>query len=229
MGDSPAVREGHGMNAEQGPIRGRMLPMAGASARPERRDAAENRQHILAAARRLFAEHGVAAVSMDEIARIAGVGKGTLYRRYAHKGLLCIALLDENTRQMQEAALAALRDDKRPILDQLGCLLGFLFAHNEQNAELLGAVSDAAAGRRRGEIYQSPPYRWQRLMIVGLLRRANATRECAPFDIDYLADAILAPLDIDLYLFQRHTLGMSPERIVEGARRLILDGLRARG
>ncbi len=216
------------MTEERGPTKGRILPMVGGQARLERRDAAENRQHILAAARQLFAEQGVAAVSMDEIARGAGVGKGTLYRRYAHKGLLCIALLDENTRQMQEAALAALRDDKRPILDQLGCLLGFLFAHNEENAELLGAVSDAAAGRRRGAIYQSPPYQWQRLMIVGLLRRANALHECTPFDIDYLADAILAPLDIDLYLFQRDTLGMSPERIVEGARRLILDGLRAR-
>lgn len=217
------------MTEERKPSKGRMLPMAGGLPRLERRDAAENRQHILAAARQLFATQGVEAVSMDEIARIAEVGKGTLYRRYAHKGLLCAALLDENTRQMQEAALAALRDDDRPILDQLGCLLGFLFAHNEQNAELLGAVSAAAVGRRRGEIYQSPPYQWQRLMIVGLLRRANATRECTPFDIDYLADAILAPLDIDLYLFQRAILGMSPERIVEGARRLILDGLRARG
>lgn len=217
------------MSEERNSTSGRMLPMAGGAARLERRDAAENRQHILAAARQLFVEQGVAAVSMDEIARVAGVGKGTLYRRYAHKGLLCAALLDENTRQMQEAALATLRDDDRPLLDQLGRLLGFLFAHNEANAELLGAVSDAAAGRRRGEIYQSPPYQWQRLMIVGLLRRANATRECTPFDIDYLADAILAPLDIDLYLFQRNVLGMSPERIVEGARRLILDGLRARG
>lgn len=217
------------MIEERGRINKRMLPMAGGGSRLERRDAAENRQHILAAARQLFAEQGVAAVSMDEIARIAGVGKGTLYRRYAHKGLLCAALLDENTRQMQVAALAALRDDDRPILDQLGCLLGFFFAHNEQNAELLGAVSDAAAGRRRGEYFQSPPYQWQRLMIMGLLRRANAKRECTPFDIDYLADAILAPLDIDLYLFQRRILGMSAERIVEGARRLILDGLRARG
>ncbi len=216
------------MTDERGSIKGRLLPMAGEPARLERRDAAENRQHILAAARQLFAAQGVAAVSMDEIARIAGVGKGTLYRRYAHKGLLCAALLDENTRRMQAAAVAALRDDERPILVQLGYLLGFLFAHNEENAELLGAVRDAAAGRRRGEVYHSPPYQWQRLMIVGLLRRANATRECTPFDIDYLADTILAPLDIDLYLFQRHTLGMSPERIVEGARRLILDGLRAR-
>jgi hypothetical protein len=55
-------------------------------ARAERRDAAENRQQVLAAASRLFAARGVAAVSMDEIAREACVGKGTLYRRYAHKG-----------------------------------------------------------------------------------------------------------------------------------------------
>lgn len=202
--------------------------MAGGQPRLERRDAAENRQHILAAASRLFDAQGVEAVSMDEIARAAGVGKGTLYRRYAHKGLLCAALLDENTRRMQERTLAALRDDRRPILDQLGCFLGHLFAHNEENAALLGAMSDAAAGRRRSDLYRSAPYQWQRLMIIGLLRRASAAHECAPPDIAYLADAILAPLDIDLYLFQRHTLGMSRERIADGAIRLILDGLRSR-
>lgn len=216
------------MEGRAGQKMGRVLPMVGGQQRLERRDAAENRQHILSAANRLFNARGVETVSMDEIAREAGVGKGTLYRRYAHKGLLCAALLDENTRRMQERVLAALRDDRRPILEQLGCFLGHLFVHNEENAALLGAVSDAAAGRRRSDTYQSAPYQWQRLMIIGLLRRASAAHECNAPDIGYLADTILAPLDIDLYLFQRHTLGMTPERIANGACQLILDGLRAR-
>ena len=62
--------------------------------RGERRDPAENRRRVLEVARDLFAERGVDHVSMHEIARAAGIGQGTLYRRYAHKGLVCMALLD---------------------------------------------------------------------------------------------------------------------------------------
>src|SRR5690606_37833343 len=61
----------------------------------ERRDARENRQRLLAAAKRLFAAQGVDATSMHEIARTAGVGQGTLYRHFADKAELCHALLKE--------------------------------------------------------------------------------------------------------------------------------------
>lgn len=206
----------------------RALPMAGERTRAERRDAAENRQHVLAAAQRLFAARGVAAVSMDEIARAAGVGKGTLYRRYAHKGDLCQALLDDNTRRMQATVLNGLRDRRRSAIDQLAAFLEQLFAHNEENAELLSAISDAALGLRREDFYRSAPYQWQRLMVLGFLRSAVAEGECADLDIEYLADTVLAPLDIHLYLIQRRALGISQERIVAGAQRLLIDGLRRR-
>lgn len=192
----------------------------------ERRDAAENRRQILAATQRLFAARGVDAVSMDEIARAAGVGKGTLYRRYAHKGLLCQALLDANARRFQEEVLAQVRREELPALAGLDCFLARLAAFNEENGALLGAVHDAACGARRGEIYRSPAYDWQRLIVATLLRRAVAVGECPAVDVDYLADAILAPLDIDLYLFQRHARGFTPDRITEGLRRLVFAGLR---
>ena len=60
-------------------------PVAGV----ERRDAARNREAILAAAEDLFVAKGVTCVTMEEISRSAGVGKGTLYRRFPNKGLLC--------------------------------------------------------------------------------------------------------------------------------------------
>jgi AcrR family transcriptional regulator len=233
MLDTVGVSEGLG-GAMSGPggdgprQHGRSLPIAGEQARPERRDAAENRQQILAAAGALFATRGVADTSMDEIARAAGVGKGTLYRRYAHKGLLCEALLDSNTRRMQAGALDALRSGPQSALEQLSCFLGHLVAFNEANAELLGAVADAAFGTRRDAAYRSAPYQWQRLMVLGFLRRAVADGECAPLDADYLADAILAPLAIDLYLYQRRVLDLTPERIIAGLQRLLLDGLRVR-
>jgi AcrR family transcriptional regulator len=52
----------------------------------ERADAARNRLRVLDAAERLFADRGVAGVTMDDIAAAAGVGKGTLYRRFTDKG-----------------------------------------------------------------------------------------------------------------------------------------------
>src|SRR4051812_50033383 len=62
------------------------LPVLGAPVVQERADAARNRLRVLAAAERLFAERGVGQVTMDDIAAAAGVGKGTLYRRFIDKG-----------------------------------------------------------------------------------------------------------------------------------------------
>ncbi|MEU3454866.1 TetR/AcrR family transcriptional regulator [Micromonospora sp. NPDC006766] len=71
----------------------------------ERADAARNRAAILDAAAALFREHGVAAVSMDAVAAAAGVGKGTLFRRFGDKAGLAVALLDQQERALQEAIL----------------------------------------------------------------------------------------------------------------------------
>lgn len=71
----------------------------------ERADAARNRVRVLAAAERLFIERGVAAVTMDDVAAAAGVGKGTLYRRFGDKGGLAVALLDERERELQQQML----------------------------------------------------------------------------------------------------------------------------
>ena len=58
----------------------------------ERADAARNRARILTAAEELFAERGAATVTMEDIARAAGVGRGTLYRRYPDRAAIATAL-----------------------------------------------------------------------------------------------------------------------------------------
>src|SRR5919106_4825012 len=80
------------------------LPVAGRPRR-ERADAARNRERVLAAARRLFAERGVANVTMEQIARAAGVGKGTVFHRFGDRAGLALALLDDGERELQEAVL----------------------------------------------------------------------------------------------------------------------------
>jgi AcrR family transcriptional regulator len=80
-------------------------PTRAPSAPRERADAARNRAAVLEAAAALFREHGVDAVSMDAIAAAAGVGKGTLFRRFTDKAGLAVALLDTRERELQEAIL----------------------------------------------------------------------------------------------------------------------------
>ena len=196
----------------------------------ERRDAAESRRRMLDVARELFEERGVDLVSMHEIGRAAGVGQGTLYRRYEHKGVvLCSALLFESIERLYEGVRARTEKGDGAALIQLERLIDDLVAFNEENAPLLGAVRDAAGGERRMEMYRNPFYRWLRATVTLLLRRAIDEEDVAPdLDIEYATDFVLAPLNIDLYLFQRHELGMGPARITIVLRGLLLDGFSSR-
>jgi AcrR family transcriptional regulator len=80
------------------------LPLAG---RPcERSDAAANRARILQAAREVVAAHGAGGLSMNAVAAAAGVGKGTIFRRFGDRDGLTTALLDAHTAELQDAFLA---------------------------------------------------------------------------------------------------------------------------
>lgn len=82
------------------------LPVLEVGVVHERSDAARNRLRVLAAAERLFQARGVTGVTMDDVAAEAGVGKGTLYRRFGDKGGLAVALLDERERELQQRMLS---------------------------------------------------------------------------------------------------------------------------
>ena len=89
-------------------------PLERAAARPLRRDAEQNLARILLAARDAFAEHGYEA-SMEQIAAAAGVGVGTLYRRFPNKADLFAAVADaaaDRTRQIADEVLEAVSPDE---------------------------------------------------------------------------------------------------------------------
>ena len=71
----------------------------------ERADAARNRLRVLEAFERLCARDGIDHVSMDAVAAEAGVGKGTIYRRFGDRSGLALALLGEDERKLQNAVL----------------------------------------------------------------------------------------------------------------------------
>jgi len=194
----------------------------------ERRDAAEHRQRVLATAARLFAERGVHAVTMDEIARAAGVGKGTLYRRYAHKGLLCMAVMDACWRHFQDQAVDELarNADHLSPLARLDLFLGRLVNWIEEHVDWLGVIADAA-GEQPGTVCRGPIFQWTHQIVTSLLDQAIRRGEATIDDPIYIADVLLAALDVDLYAYQRHARGYTPEQIHRGLSRIV-DGLRAR-
>ena len=196
--------------------------------RHERADAAANRALILKTAERLFAERGVANVCMAEIAEAAGVGKGTLYRRFAGKAELCLALLDSQMSEFQAEALARFRRQSAEgatHLAQLADFLEALVAFTEIHAPLLSEVE--RGGLLRVDAPLNVPHFWQFMTVSALLRAASRRGEVvADLDLDYVGEALLAPLQIDIFRYQRDARGYSLERIADGLRGLV--GLLAR-
>jgi AcrR family transcriptional regulator len=196
--------------------------------RAERADAAANRQLILATAERLFAERGVEAVCMSEIAEAAGVGKGTLYRRFANKAELCLALMDTQMASFQNSTLLAfqeLTDRGASHLAQLDTFLDALVNFTEVHSPLLVEVE--RGGMFRADLRLRLPHEWQYMTVNALLSAAARKGEIdSRLDLEYLADALLAPLQVDVFRYQRIVRGFSLERISAGLRGIV-DALAA--
>jgi len=210
------------MNSERKPIPIGNMSETGAEERQERRDAAANRELLLATAELLFSARGVANVNMADIAQAAGVGKGTLYRRFANKGELCLALMDVQLSDFQEAMLLRMRQmagDGESNMAQLDMFLDALVHFTAVHQPLLCEV------QREGLFLLSPalslPHFWQYMTVSGLLQAAATAGEISlNLDIAYIADALLAPLKADLFRFQREVRQFSLERISAGLRSL---------
>ena len=196
--------------------------------RRERQDALEHRRLILAAAKQIFATQGVENTSMYEIARAAGVGQGTLYRRFAHKGELCQALIAEDVDAYKDQVLTALSGAGAPAsaLERLDILIVELIRLTTLHLPLFAAIDETAAGQRRPRPFHSPFHVWLHERIAGLLAEAVAKGEIEPLDVEFTADAILAVLAPPFISHQHQDRGCGPERIAAGVHHLFVESLR---
>lgn len=194
---------------------------------PERRDAAANRARLLEVAEKLFAESGVAAVNMADIAQEAGVGKGTLYRNFGNKGELCLALMDSQLREFQDLQLETMRAQAIagvPYVEQLAGFLEALVRFSRIHLPLLYEVQQG--GNVLGPRETQRPHFWQYMTVRGLLRNASQAGELSlEIDSPCIAEALLAPLAPHTFRFQSEVLGFDDARIAAGMR-LILNGLK---
>jgi AcrR family transcriptional regulator len=166
----------------------------------ERGDAARNRALLLDAARRLIAERGADAVTMDNIAAAAGVGKGTVFRRFGSRAGLMMVLLDEDEQAMQRAFMFGsppLGPDAPP-LDRLVAFgrerLRFVNTHRE----LLSAANRDPQSRYGAAAAV------QHTHVRMLLAIAGTTG-----DLDAQTDALMALLEADYLDYQLVARGQS--------------------
>jgi len=189
------------------------LPILGSAA--ERADAARNRQRILAAAGRLFARDGVACTSMEAIAAEAGVGKGTVFRRFGDRASLALALLESCEREFQEGFIRgpAPLGPGAPPLERLIAFGHALLRHVAAHGELLLAGQTAGTPSSRFDVGAYSAYHTH---VTILLREAQTG-----LDAEHASDVLLAPLCAEVVLYQLHARAMTMERIAAGWEQLV--------
>ncbi|MEO3793552.1 TetR/AcrR family transcriptional regulator [Nonomuraea sp. B10E15] len=189
----------------------RILPVIG-QPQPERADAARNRRKIIEVAARMIAEHGADDISLDEVARVAGVGVGTVYRRFGDRTGLVLALIDDQERQFQESFLAGPPPlgPGAPAAERITAFLDALVDRVVAQHGLFVQLEKCGKTIRYGG-----PYRVHHVHLATLLAQA-----CPAADPAFLADALLAPANARLIAFQQEERGMTIEEIKAGLGRL---------
>jgi AcrR family transcriptional regulator len=180
----------------------RLLPLLG-DAGPERRDAARNREALLVAAQQLVETRGIDGVTMDALAARAGVGKGTVFRRFGSREGLMAALLNFSETEWQGSVISG-PPPLGPGAPAMDRLLAFGRSRLEQNLRLADLIRAAgAAGTRSYAAYSFVAMHTRHLMGELGVRG----------DIALLATALLAPLEVPILEQQVRIEGIDVDRI----------------
>lgn len=183
------------------------------AAAAERSDAARNRERLLWAAKELISECGAGGLTMDRLAERAGVGKGTVFRRFGSRAGLMLALLHDSEVDFQSRFMFGPPPlgPGAPALERLVAFGAGRIAYVVEFGDLVLAAEDASRGR-----FDVPAAAlWHRHIEVLL--------DDAGFDADswLMAGSLGAALDPErlLDLVRRH--GVAPERLVASWRDLV--------
>jgi AcrR family transcriptional regulator len=183
----------------------RLLPLLDAPP-VERRDAARNRKLLLDAAQTLVERCGAHAVTMDAVAAAAGVGKGTVFRRFDSREGLMAAILDHTETEWQAQVMSG-PPPLGPGADAWDRLMAF--GRSRLESTLLHAELIREAGRAGTRSYAALSF--AAMHVRYLLGQLGVTG-----DVPLLAVALLAPLEAPV-LDQQVTIdGFPLDRVYEG-------------
>jgi AcrR family transcriptional regulator len=185
----------------------------------ERADAARNRVRILDAAKAIIARDGVASLTMDGVARAAGLGKGTVFRRFGSRSALLQTLLNDREMEFQRAFMSG-PPPLGPGAEPVDRLVAFGRARLEmlvETGELLRAADESTV-----DPYAAPPRAASALHISTLLRAANVQG-----DVTVLALSLQASIDPLLVQHEHLARGIDMHRLGDAwedlARRVVTN------
>ncbi|MBB2746567.1 TetR/AcrR family transcriptional regulator [Microbispora sp. NBRC 16548] len=189
------------------------LPVAG-QALPERADAARNRRKILDVTARLIAEQGPEAVTMNAVAHAAGMGVGTVYRRFGDVSRLLFAVLDDGEQRFQEAFMTGPPPlgPGAPPAERLRAFLHTVADRIIEQGEIMRAAEAASPGAR----YQSGAYLTMHTHVSVLLREMRPES-----DPTVLAHLLLAPFVPSLFEHLTVERGLTGDQIKAGVDSLL--------
>ncbi len=163
----------------------------------------------------MVAAGGVERLALDDVAKAADVGVGTVYRRFGDRAGLVFALLEEQDERFRARVTAGpppLGPHARPAERLRAFLHALVDLSVDQRQLLLLAESSSPAAR-----YRNASYTFQHAHTSALVAELRPDADAA-----YLADALLAPFAPGLVDHQVRAGGFSPERIKDGLDQLLL-------
>ena len=183
-----------------------LLPLIG-EAPPERSDAARNRTALLRAAQELVTEHGYDAVTMDAVAAKAGVGKGTVFRRFESREGLMGALLNDSESAWQASVMRG-EPPLGPGAEPMERLLAFGRSRLDVVLEHADLIRNAGFG---GATRSYAAYSFAATHVRHLLGELGVRG-----DIPLLAVALMAPLELPILDQQLRIERLDVERVHAG-------------
>ena len=180
----------------------------------ERSDAARNRERLLVAARELIERGGAAALTMDRLAEQAGVGKGTVFRRFGSRAGLMLNLLNDSEAVFQARFLSGPPPlgPGAPPLDRLIAFGAARIAYVVEYGDLVLAAGHSS--RSRFEVPAAAL--WTR--HVEMLLRAAGSESPEPW---LLAESLTATLDPERLLHLIRIRGVTPRRLADSWQELV--------
>jgi len=172
---------------------------------PERADAARNRRLVLDAAAKLFASDP-RCVTMEAVAAEAGVGKGTVFRRFGDRAGLARAVISEYEIDLQEGMIrgAPPLGPGAPARERLIAFGTAYLTFLDRHAPLMVAAEGGTTSWMTSSVYAL-----YRTHLSILLREADCGEQSP-----YLADVLMSPLAAPAFLYHREVRGLSLTELI---------------
>ncbi|KKO54896.1 TetR/AcrR family transcriptional regulator [Paenibacillus sp. DMB20] len=183
-------------------------------------------QKILNTAQALFNRYGVEEVSMHQVAKTAGIGQGTLYRRYPSKSKICLTLMEAKIDRFFQDLDDYLRSSgEEPVALRLRTVMYRVVLLINEDLEWLRVVlTSERLEESKNNLCTNSPFNYLQMQIKSLLEHASEQGSIKPLDPAFTSLLLVTLPRADVILYLRD-MGYDAEQIAEQYCRSFVDTL----